>query len=163
MSSAAARALKSVSRAAFSWKPVSKVLEVLVFENLYLKPYRLTPFCQTGRPQQTVAVAMSRSGVGLHSGACVTATLIPTARIALHDASTGRRRGPRVRTVEHLLSAMEALGVDNCGVEVGGGGDETPLLDGSAQEWVVGNTKHRFVCSRGYQWANLEETGPPNL
>lgn len=38
---------------------------------------------------------------------------------------TTLRRGegnqPRVRTVEHLLSAMEALGVDNCRVEVIGG------------------------------------------
>jgi UDP-3-O-[3-hydroxymyristoyl] N-acetylglucosamine deacetylase len=31
-----------------------------------------------GRPQQTLAVAVSRSGVGLHSGPRVTATLIPT-------------------------------------------------------------------------------------
>ncbi|KAL6649518.1 hypothetical protein ACP70R_013742 [Stipagrostis hirtigluma subsp. patula] len=135
--SAAARALNSVSRAAFSWKP-------------------------TGQPQQTLAAAVSRSGVGLHSGARVTATLLPAragegryfvvggeeeGRVAAEVGNaepqsqlcTTLRRGgdggPRVRTVEHLLSAMEALGVDNCRVEVGGG-DEIPLLDGSAQEWV---------------------------
>ncbi|OQU92976.1 hypothetical protein SORBI_3001G451100 [Sorghum bicolor] len=137
MSSAAARALTSVSRAAFSWKP-------------------------TGRPQQTLAAAVSRSGVGLHSGARVTATLFPTqagegryflvegeeeAKVAAEVGNaeprsqlcTTLRRGEgahtRVRTVEHLLSAMEALGVDNCRIEVSGG-DEIPLLDGSAQEWV---------------------------
>lgn len=137
MSSAAARALTSVSRAAFSWKP-------------------------TGRPQQTLAAAVSRSGVGLHSGARLTATLFPTqagegryflvegeeeARVAAEVGNaeprsqlcTTLRRGEgahtRVRTVEHLLSAMEALGVDNCRIEVSGG-DEIPLLDGSAQEWV---------------------------
>uniref|UniRef100_A0A804LGD1 UDP-3-O-acyl-N-acetylglucosamine deacetylase n=1 Tax=Zea mays TaxID=4577 RepID=A0A804LGD1_MAIZE len=132
MPSSAARALTSVSRAAFSWKP------------------------------QTLAAAVSRSGVGLHSGARVTATLFPTqagegryflvegdeeARVAaevgnaepLSQLCTTLRRGEgahtRVRTVEHLLSAMEALGVDNCRIEVSGG-DEIPLLDGSAQEWV---------------------------
>nr|BAJ87037.1 predicted protein [Hordeum vulgare subsp. vulgare]BAJ95331.1 predicted protein [Hordeum vulgare subsp. vulgare] len=133
---AAARGLKSVTRAAFSWKP-------------------------TGRAQQTLAAAVSRSGVGLHSGARATATLLPAragegryfvvegegeARVAaeLGNAEpqsplcTTLRSGSgvaRVRTVEHLLSAMEALGVDNCRVEVSGG-DEIPLLDGSAQEWV---------------------------
>lgn len=29
--------------------------------------------------------------------------------------------GKRVRTVEHLLSALEGLGVDNCGIEIEGG------------------------------------------
>ncbi|GJN08601.1 hypothetical protein PR202_ga26540 [Eleusine coracana subsp. coracana] len=97
-----------------------------------------------GRPQQTLAAAVSRSGVGLHSGACSTATLLPAragagryfvlegdeARVAAevgnvepqsHLCTTLRRGdggGPRVRTVEHLLSAMEALGVDNCRIEV---------------------------------------------
>jgi UDP-3-O-[3-hydroxymyristoyl] N-acetylglucosamine deacetylase len=91
---------------------------------------------------------VSRSGVGLHSGARVTATLFPTqagegryflvegdeeARVAaevgnaepLSQLCTTLRRGEgahtRVRTVEHLLSAMEALGVDNCRIEVSGG------------------------------------------
>nr|CAB3501537.1 unnamed protein product [Digitaria exilis] len=123
MPSVAARALKSVSRAAFSWKP-------------------------TGRPQQTLAAAVSMSGVGLHSGARVTARLLPTyagegryflvegeeeARVAAEVGNADPRSqlcttlrrceggGPRVRTVEHLLSAMEALCVDNCRVEVSGG------------------------------------------
>jgi hypothetical protein len=85
--------------------------------------------------------------VGLHSGARVTSTLIPThagegryflvdgeeARVAAEVGNAeprsqlcttlrrGEGGGPRVRTVEHLLSAMEALGVDNCRVEVSGG------------------------------------------
>lgn len=129
----AAQALKSVSRAAFSWK-------------------------LTGQEQQTLAAAVSRSGVGLHSGGRATATLLPAragegryfvvegeetrvaAEVGNSEAqsplcTTLRRGGARVRTVEHLLSAMEALGVDNCRVEVTGG-DEIPLLDGSSQEWV---------------------------
>ena len=98
---------------------------------------------------------MSRSGVGLHSGARVTATLIPAhagegryffvdgeeeARVAAEVGNAeprsqlcttlrrGEGGGPRVRTVEHLLSAMEALGVDNCRVEVSGGDEVCPRL-----------------------------------
>jgi len=36
---------------------------------------------------------------------------------------------------EHLLSALEALGIDNCRIEVGGTG-EVPILDGGASIWV---------------------------
>jgi UDP-3-O-[3-hydroxymyristoyl] N-acetylglucosamine deacetylase len=39
-----------------------------------------------------------------------------------------------VSTVEHLLAALSALGVDN--VDVGVRGPEVPVLDGSAQPWV---------------------------
>ncbi|PUZ42119.1 hypothetical protein GQ55_9G559200 [Panicum hallii var. hallii] len=103
-----------------------------------------------GRPQQTLAVAVSRSGVGLHSGPRVTATLIPThagegryflvggaeeARLAAEVGNAEPRscrallllyphntaRGSARWSVEHLLSAMEALGVDNCRVDVSGG------------------------------------------
>jgi UDP-3-O-[3-hydroxymyristoyl] N-acetylglucosamine deacetylase len=41
----------------------------------------------------------------------------------------------RVRTVEHLLAALAALGVDNARIEVDG--PEVPLLDGSAREWAA--------------------------
>ncbi|KAG8097514.1 hypothetical protein GUJ93_ZPchr0013g35997 [Zizania palustris] len=37
--------------------------------------------------------------------------------------TTLRRGSARVRTVEHLLSTMETIGVDNCHVEVSGGGE----------------------------------------
>ena len=39
-----------------------------------------------------------------------------------------------VGTVEHLLSALEASGVDNARVEVEGSG-EIPILDGSAYQF----------------------------
>ncbi|MTJ06987.1 UDP-3-O-acyl-N-acetylglucosamine deacetylase [Anabaena sp. UHCC 0204] len=38
-----------------------------------------------------------------------------------------------VRTVEHLLAALAAMGVDNARIEIDG--PEVPLLDGSAQIW----------------------------
>lgn len=42
---------------------------------------------------------------------------------------------PKVRTVEHLLSALVALGIDNLRIEISG--PELPLLDGSAKEWIA--------------------------
>lgn len=85
------------------------------------------------------------SGIGLHSGVPVTARLFPAmagegryfvvggrdlrwripARIdhAVESAlcTTLEKEGKRVRTVEHLLSALEVCGVDNCGIEIQGG------------------------------------------
>ncbi|KAK3150916.1 hypothetical protein QOZ80_3AG0239360 [Eleusine coracana subsp. coracana] len=141
-----------------------------------------------GRPQQTLAAAVSRSGVGLHSGACSTATLLPAragagryfvlegdeARVAAevgnvepqsHLCTTLRRGdggGPRVRTVEHLLSAMEALGVDNCRIEVSGG-DEIPLLDGSAQEWVEAIQSTGLCAAEDTSGQKLEKLAPEIL
>ncbi|XP_077230866.1 putative UDP-3-O-acyl-N-acetylglucosamine deacetylase 1, mitochondrial [Tasmannia lanceolata] len=111
----------------------------------------------TGTVQKTLAAEISRSGTALHSGARTTAKLFPamagdgrffvsgdcrTRILATVDfvtesalCTTLSRDGARVRTVEHLLSALEAIGVDNCGIEIVGG-DEVPLLDGSASEWV---------------------------
>ncbi|KQK22813.1 probable UDP-3-O-acyl-N-acetylglucosamine deacetylase 2, mitochondrial isoform X2 [Brachypodium distachyon] len=156
---AAARGLQSVSRAAFSWQP-------------------------TGRAQQTLAAAVSRSGVGLHSGARATATLLPTragegryfvvegeeTRVAAEVGNaetqsplcTTLRSGggaARVRTVEHLLSAMEALGVDNCRVEVSGS-DEVPLLDGSAQEWVEAIRSAGLCVAEDISGEKLEKMAP---
>ncbi|XP_025794130.1 probable UDP-3-O-acyl-N-acetylglucosamine deacetylase 2, mitochondrial isoform X2 [Panicum hallii] len=173
MSSSAARALKSVSRAAFSWKP-------------------------TGRPQQTLAATVSRSGVGLHSGARVTSTLIPThagegryflvdgeeARVAAEVGNAeprsqlcttlrrGEGGGPRVRTVEHLLSAMEALGVDNCRVEVSGGDEVRRRLICchfvlapnwqfvTAQEWVEAIRSAGLCAAEDTSGQNLEKLAP---
>jgi UDP-3-O-[3-hydroxymyristoyl] N-acetylglucosamine deacetylase len=40
----------------------------------------------------------------------------------------------RIRTVEHLLAALAAMGIDNARIEIDG--PEAPLLDGSAKEWA---------------------------
>ena len=40
-----------------------------------------------------------------------------------------------VITTEHLLSALEAMGVDDARIEVEGNG-EIPILDGSAYDYV---------------------------
>lgn len=114
--------------------------------------------CQTAQLQQTISAPVTRVGVGLHSGERATVKLLPAGAgqgryfVKLHEEATilpafvknvtDTRlstclglNGSVVHTVEHLMSALEGLGVDNCRIEIEGG-DEVPLLDGSAREWV---------------------------
>jgi UDP-3-O-[3-hydroxymyristoyl] N-acetylglucosamine deacetylase len=105
--------------------------------------------------QHTLASGFTQSGVGLHSGAItqvrvlpaevgrgryfvrVDAPVIPAQVHQVHQTqlSTELVRGEAtVRTVEHLLAALGAMGVDNARIEIDG--PEVPLLDGSAQGWV---------------------------
>ncbi|KAL0446724.1 UNVERIFIED_CONTAM: putative UDP-3-O-acyl-N-acetylglucosamine deacetylase 1, mitochondrial [Sesamum latifolium] len=116
----------------------------------------------TGKLQQTVADSVERTGRGLHSGDISTVRIVPEVprvgryfsfqsnviRASIENAvketplcTTLSKDGYSVRTVEHLLSALEASGVDNCRIEIEGSGDcdrsvEVPIFDGSAREWV---------------------------
>jgi UDP-3-O-[3-hydroxymyristoyl] N-acetylglucosamine deacetylase len=56
-------------------------------------------------------------------------------------ATTLAKDGARLQTVEHLLSALCGLGVDHALIEAGG--DELPVLDGSASPWV------KAICQTG--------------
>lgn len=108
----------------------------------------------THASQRTLHLKASVEGVGLHSGRPVRLTLHPApvdtgivfVRTDLPHAveiparseyvvdttlnTTLGRDGARVGTVEHLLSALYGLGVDNVRVELDG--PEVPILDGSA-------------------------------
>ena len=95
-------------------------------------------FFQSGRLQQTLAGCIERTGKALHSGEVSTVKLWPELagqgryfdfRSNLIPASvdfaeesplctTLCKNGLRIRTVEHLLSALEAIGVDNCRIEI---------------------------------------------
>ncbi|NJP10291.1 MAG: UDP-3-O-acyl-N-acetylglucosamine deacetylase [Leptolyngbyaceae cyanobacterium RU_5_1] len=109
--------------------------------------------------QHTLGAAFVQSGIGLHTGLPVQVRVLPASvgegrsfvRVDLPDApeipariesvgqtllSTELRVGEaRVRTVEHLLSALAGMGVDNARIEMDG--SEAPLLDGSAREWAA--------------------------
>jgi len=114
-----------------------------------------------GARQQTIAEKVSCRGVGLHTGVPVELSLHPArpedgivflrrdlagaplvpARPASvtstsHATSLAAPSRPdvRVSTVEHLLAALWALGVDNARVELDG--PEVPALDGSAAGFV---------------------------
>ncbi|ALN93006.1 MULTISPECIES: UDP-3-O-acyl-N-acetylglucosamine deacetylase [Lysobacter] len=108
--------------------------------------------------QRTLKNVIRATGVGLHSGEKVFLTLRPApvdtgivfrrvdldpvvempARADLVTETTlctGLTYGVgKVMTVEHLLSAMAGLGIDNCYVELSA--PEVPIMDGSAGPFV---------------------------
>ena len=109
--------------------------------------------------QQTLKQTITFSGHGLHTGAKATMTVQPAPadhgivfrRIdiegqptvpALCEYVTDTSRGTtiekgeaRVSTIEHLMSALWTLGVDNALVDIDG--PETPIMDGSAREYAA--------------------------
>ena len=108
--------------------------------------------------QQTLAHPSSLAGTSLHTGEKVTLTLRPAApgtglkfkRTDLPDdpiidasidhlktverATTIGEGGVKVHTVEHVLSALVGLGVDNAMIEMDA--NEPPIGDGSARPYV---------------------------
>jgi UDP-3-O-[3-hydroxymyristoyl] N-acetylglucosamine deacetylase len=96
-------------------------------------------------------------GIGLHSGRPVRLKLKPAAAghgvrfyrsdvgveipaslanlTRVDHATTLAGGGVTIETVEHLLSALQALGVDDARVEVDG--PEVPIVDGSAAPFVI--------------------------
>jgi UDP-3-O-[3-hydroxymyristoyl] N-acetylglucosamine deacetylase len=108
---------------------------------------------------QTTLKSIARTvGIGLHSGTRVELRLrpaavdtgivfrrtdldpvveLPASPEAVGDtrmASTLERGGVRIATVEHLMSALAGLGIDNCYVDVDA--PEIPIMDGSAASFV---------------------------
>jgi UDP-3-O-[3-hydroxymyristoyl] N-acetylglucosamine deacetylase len=109
--------------------------------------------------KQRTLKSMARTvGIGLHSGTRVELRLlpadidtgivfrrtdldpvvaIPASAHAVGDtrmASTLDQGGARIATVEHLMSALAGLGIDNCYVDVDA--PEIPIMDGSAASFV---------------------------
>ncbi|WP_439105684.1 UDP-3-O-acyl-N-acetylglucosamine deacetylase [Congregibacter sp.] len=108
--------------------------------------------------QRTLRNAIKATGVGLHTGEKVYLTLAPAPvdsgiifrRVDLDPiveihakasnvgdttlSTTLVHDGHRVSTVEHLLSAMAGLGIDNAYVDVSA--SEVPIMDGSAGPFV---------------------------
>jgi UDP-3-O-[3-hydroxymyristoyl] N-acetylglucosamine deacetylase len=106
----------------------------------------------------TVASICEIQGIGLHSGLSTTVKIFPAelgmgryfvrvdlpgmpqipARVASVSQTTLSTEltanGAAVRTVEHLLAALAALGIEDARIEIDGA--ELPLLDGSARIWV---------------------------
>ncbi len=112
---------------------------------------------QSAHLEQTIAGTLAFTGVGLHSGAPVTMTLLPAPagsgivfrRTDLDNfeipaigrnvakvsyATSLMRQGVLISTTEHLLSALIGMGVDNVIVELDN--LELPILDGSALPYV---------------------------
>ncbi len=108
--------------------------------------------------QRTLKTLIKTTGVGLHTGARVEVVLRPAPsdtgivfhRVdlerpvsipadALHVgetrlSSTLKHDGAAISTVEHLMSALAGLGIDNLHVDVAG--PEVPIMNGSAGPFV---------------------------
>jgi UDP-3-O-[3-hydroxymyristoyl] N-acetylglucosamine deacetylase len=109
--------------------------------------------------QRTLKTVVSASGVGLHTGHKARISLrpapvdtgivfrrvdlaspvdIPARADLVSDtrlASCLERAGARVHTVEHLMSALAGLGIDNAYVDLDAA--EVPIMDGSASPYVL--------------------------
>jgi len=108
--------------------------------------------------QRTLKSMVQATGVGLHTGEKVYLTLrpapansgivfrrvdlprpidIPAEAHSVHDTRLStclEAQGARVATVEHLMSALAGLGIDNAIVELSS--SELPIMDGSAGTFV---------------------------
>ena len=108
--------------------------------------------------QRTLKTAIRATGVGLHNGEKVYMTLRPAAenagitfrRVDLDEpvdvpadptlvgetmlGTTLIKDGVKVATVEHLMSALAGLGIDNLNVDLSAA--EVPIMDGSAGPFV---------------------------
>jgi len=112
--------------------------------------------------QRTLKSLTRAVGLGVHGGQKVELTLKPAAidsgivfrrtdlpapvtipvrvdtvcdtRMATTISPDGDPGGPKVQTIEHLLSAIAGLGLDNVAIDIGG--EEVPILDGSAASFV---------------------------
>lgn len=108
--------------------------------------------------QRTLKTTVQATGVGLHTGEKVYLTLrpapvnngivfrrvdlpqpvdIPAEAYSVHDTRLStclEANGARVATVEHLMSALAGLGIDNLIVELSS--SELPIMDGSAGTFV---------------------------
>jgi len=108
--------------------------------------------------QNTIKQTFTLSGKGLHSGLEISLTFIPALanqgikirRVDLEGAPTMdavaeyvsettrgtvlKRGEMQVSTIEHAMSALYAMGIDNCLLEVNA--PEFPILDGSAKFFI---------------------------
>ena len=112
-----------------------------------------------GERQQTLARAVSCTGVGVHSGALTSLTIrpapvgsgitfirsdlsgdnrIPVAYDVVVDTrmctAIANKAGARLSTVEHVMAALMGCGIDNAEILVNG--PEVPIMDGSSADFV---------------------------
>lgn len=112
----------------------------------------------TSNKQKTLAAPFEMEGKGLHTGLSIKIKCNPApsnhgikisrvdlpnsptiSALAEHVSKTTRgtilsNKEMQISTVEHLMAALFAMGVDNCLIEVNA--PEVPILDGSAKPYV---------------------------
>ncbi len=150
----------------------------------------------TNMPQTTLASVTEVQGIGVHTGAEVILRLkpaevntgivfvrtdvlgpdnhVPVKPTAVTSATLStiisNAAGVSVATIEHVMAALSALGVDNAILELDG--PEVPIMDGSARDFVAIIDKagvqrqqatrdvlrilHPIEVDEGDKWARLE-------
>lgn len=137
----------------------------------------MTLASQLPAKQTTLRAPATLSGVGLHTGAEARVRVQPApadsgilftggagriparaAFVVSTQRSTSLGDGTaRIDTVEHLLSALCGLGIDNAEIEVEG--PEIPILEGSAAPWVEALATAGIVeLPAAARWLTLPET-----
>ena len=123
--------------------------------------------------QQTISKPVTINGIGLHSGLKVSMKLIPAeadfgikfirkdlsedniidalwTNVSNTNLSTtiSNQNGASVSTIEHLMSALSGLHIDNIIIEING--PEVPIMDGSSIEFVdiINSTKIRNLAKK---------------
>ena len=123
--------------------------------------------------QQTISKPVTINGIGLHSGLKVSMKLIPAEadfgiKFIRKDLSENNiidalwtnvgntklsttisnQNGASVSTIEHLMSALSGLHIDNIIIEING--PEVPIMDGSSIEFVdiINATKIRNLAKK---------------
>jgi len=143
--------------------------------------------------QRTLSSKIKASGVGLHTGKKISLSLNPAPMNTgitfvrtdiesnpiqatlenVHDtrlSTTLSNKLVKISTVEHLLSALAGLGIDNALIELDG--PEVPIMDGSARPFVFmiqsagikeQNTPKKFIkikktieVKQDEKWAKIE-------
>ena len=121
--------------------------------------------------QKTISTNLSFKGFGLHTGKEVDLVIEPAevnhgiqfSRVDLDShpivpasveyvtdtkrSTTIEKNGVKVVTVEHLLSALYALGIDNALIKINS--EELPILDGSAAPYVEALKQIDFIEQSG--------------
>lgn len=115
--------------------------------------------------QRTIKQSFRLEGIGLHSGKLVTIEFLPagidtgivfyrsdisnampipahytTIKDTLMSSNLVNEAGQRMGTVEHLMSAIASLGIDNLEIHVSA--PEIPIMDGSASPFFTALRQH---------------------
>ena len=110
------------------------------YQNTIQKEFRLTgPGLHTGRTV-TVSVKPAFEDFGIAFRRTDRTNIITQPALATNVGATSRGTTlgsgrHSIATIEHLMSALHGMGVDNALIELDGG--EVPIIDGSSRPWML--------------------------
>jgi len=120
--------------------------------------------------QKTIKKPIKIEGIGIHTGKLTKLNIDPskdnhgivfilngTTKVLLHpDNVIGKPRGTslikdheELKTIEHFLAAVSALGITNLQIKVTG--KEIPILDGTAKKWIELFERAQIIEQKSFQ------------